>query len=553
MAVLLTGILFCSAAGPSHAQVLPGQFISQTGANNPLDGEDVGLEGKPAFVDIDNDGDLDLFVGEDSGIIFYYENTGSTSSPIYTQRTGASNPMNGVDVGDEAAPTFADLDNDGDFDLILGEQDGLFNYYENTGSVSSPVFTVQTGGSNPLNGEDVGGWSIPFLVDIDNDSDFDMFVGETNGTILYYENTGSVSAPTFTQQTGASNPFDGIDLGVDVAPAFVDADGDGDYDAFFGEDTGVIYNYENTGSVAAPSFTQRSGADNPFNGVDVGGEATPAFGDLDNDGDPDAIIGDFDGVFEYYQYVVGPGGVVANLALWLKADVGITTSGSDVSTWADQSGNGKNAGTNGVSNLPALSSTNLNYNSIVEFDASNSEALATSSIFGTATYTDVNIFTVTQVSSIASNMILFNEEDGVTRVGTTHYWAGNHEWDAGAFSGDNRLLVSWTESLTTPYVWGYEYESGTPRQAIYRDGSTIGSDATAPAFTLSGTQPFNIGYIATSSSSFNGDIAEIIIYTSSLSDSEQQEIQTYLAIKYGILLSHDYVASDGGYSVERHH
>ncbi|MDH3709367.1 MAG: hypothetical protein OER04_05745 [Cyclobacteriaceae bacterium] len=68
-------------------------------------------------------------------------------------------------------------------------------------------YTEITGGSNPMNGEEIGSYSTPYFVDIDNDGDQDLFLGEFSGTFFYYENTGSASSATFVQRTGAANPL----------------------------------------------------------------------------------------------------------------------------------------------------------------------------------------------------------------------------------------------------------------------------------------------------------------------------------------------------------
>ena len=59
----------------------------------------------------------------------------------FTQQTGANNPFDGEDVGDNSTPVFVDIDNDGDYDAFIGKNDGTVNYYQNTGSASSPSFT----------------------------------------------------------------------------------------------------------------------------------------------------------------------------------------------------------------------------------------------------------------------------------------------------------------------------------------------------------------------------------------------------------------------------
>ena len=57
--------------------------------------------------------------------------------------------------------------------------------------------------------------------------DLDLVVGEWDGELIYIENTGTSTAPVFVRRTGSANPFDGIDVGDDSAPALGDLDNDG--------------------------------------------------------------------------------------------------------------------------------------------------------------------------------------------------------------------------------------------------------------------------------------------------------------------------------------
>ena len=157
--------------------------------------------------------------GNTNGTLHYFENTGSAIAPAFTERTGAANPFDGVNAGYTSTPSFADLDGDGDLDAVVGRTHGTLHYFKNTGSAMAPAFTEQTGAANPFNGVNVGFSSAPSFADLDGDGDLDAVVGANDGTLRYFENTGSAIAPAFTARTGAANPFNGVDVGTPARPA----------------------------------------------------------------------------------------------------------------------------------------------------------------------------------------------------------------------------------------------------------------------------------------------------------------------------------------------
>lgn len=196
-------------------------------------------------------------------------------------------------VGQNSLPSVGDLDGDGDFDIVVGERYGGLSLFENTGSSRAPAFVVPISTSRPFHGIDVGYESAPALVDLDADGDLDAVVGADYGNLRTFENTGTSNAPAFVARTGSANPFDmgGINTGRYSSPAFGDLDGDGDLDAVVGEDYGTVLTFENTGSARTPAFEERIGAANPFDGFDFGSASHPDLVDLDGDGDLDAVIG----------------------------------------------------------------------------------------------------------------------------------------------------------------------------------------------------------------------------------------------------------------------
>ncbi|MEB3343491.1 MAG: FG-GAP-like repeat-containing protein [Okeania sp.] len=275
------------------------KFKEQTGKKNPFDGYDIGDRSAPTFIDIDNDKDYDAFVGNRNGTVELYENTGTKKRPTFSQVIGSKNPVFSYDIGDYSIPTFADIDNDKDYDFFVGKKDGTVDYLENIGEIKEPEFFT-----NPLELYDVGNRNIPTLIDIDGDEDLDAVIGNSAGNINYLENIGTTNQPRFYQPVATENPFWGINdryNRYNSSPAFVDIDNDGDYDAFSGYNDGNIIFYENVGAKDDPRFARSKAVENPFNGLNVGNDSTPTFVDIDNDGDYDAFSGNRDGNISYFR------------------------------------------------------------------------------------------------------------------------------------------------------------------------------------------------------------------------------------------------------------
>ena len=200
----------------------------------------------PAFVDIDNDSDFDMFVGDESGKIWLFRNTGS----MYTAKwNNGPREYPGLSIGSAASPCFGDLDGDGDNDLLIGCRNGNIWVAENVGNNTVPSYTTAIQYSSTS----VSNYSAPALVDIDNDGDCDLFIGADNGFITYVANTGNINIPLWGALV--SN-FSGISVGTRAVPTFVDIDHDVDYDLFVGNGTTAIKFYRNQGTSSSPIFVE---------------------------------------------------------------------------------------------------------------------------------------------------------------------------------------------------------------------------------------------------------------------------------------------------------
>ena len=278
-------------------------FTLWTGEGNPLVDVHVGAGSTPTLVDLDNDGDLDLVVHgwEDGTGIEYHENTGGTENPVFVQREGDANPFEVVGAYTFGGTRFADLDGDGDLDLVLS----AFTYFENVGTADAPDFAQRTGASNPLEAlRALDAGTVTYPVDIDNDGDMDFVIPDYNPELQQYhfnyaENTGDAGTPAFTLRDGGANPFADI-ASSRPSVAFADLDNDDDLDLIVSQGAdGAVDVHENTGSPDSPAFTDAAGEDDPFlSTANLYGEAA-ALGDLDGDNDLDLIVGRYDGTVSY--------------------------------------------------------------------------------------------------------------------------------------------------------------------------------------------------------------------------------------------------------------
>lgn len=292
-------------------------FLERDGKNNPFDGIKAITSGvAPAFADIDADGDLDLFLGQNGWTNYYASQPGGieyyrNDKGVYSKQTGAwdadaktGNPFNNVVLGTYVRPVFVDFDTDGDLDVIIGSYQyvgppdyaRVVSYFQNDGKGNFTPSPITVNG--PVN---IFRAISPAVGDMDDDGDYDILLGSYNyGTLYHY--LKQVTPGTFDVETGpwdpatkTGNPFDGFAVGANASPAFVDFDKDGHLDLFVADEPGynkysnsVIHYYHNSGSNV---FEEKFHLDNPFSGIFVQAYAAPVLLDVDGDTQLDAVVG----------------------------------------------------------------------------------------------------------------------------------------------------------------------------------------------------------------------------------------------------------------------
>jgi hypothetical protein len=261
---------------------IPEEFASITSSFSSIN---AGKYSVPAVADINNDGLLDLFVGDLYGKIEYYVQADSGSVNFLL----VDSLFSSIDVGGWAAPTFTDLDGDGLTDLLIGNLDGRIYHYEQL-NPDTVGFALVTDFFDSI---DVSFNAAPVAADIDRDGLLDLLVGDDFGYISHYVQNAAFS----TEFTLVTEFFNFIDAGFNAHPTLTDLDNDGLKDLFVGNYEGYISMYE---QVSAYS-TDFALIDQRFQSIDPGYRSKPFFTDIDIDGFYDLLVGENDGNINHYE------------------------------------------------------------------------------------------------------------------------------------------------------------------------------------------------------------------------------------------------------------
>ncbi|MCP4610778.1 MAG: VCBS repeat-containing protein [Planctomycetes bacterium] len=290
--------------------------------------------------DWDEDGDVDLMAGN-SFELLYFENVGREGKVKLAQAVSLKTAEDKSPFSIYVRPYLADMDSDGDLDILLGNEDGRPTWIEQLagGKLSKERFLLQRDAVL-----DAGCLSVPVSCDWDGDGDIDLLVGNSSGFVEYFKNISDrpdefsyvlgrrlrENDKEIRVLAGTAGSIQGPDeakYGYTM-PEVVDWDEDGDLDLLLSDVRGEHYFYENIGSRKNPRLTMGkpllvdwpSKAPKPEWLWRQPGRAElvthwrcrPATVDWNEDGFTDYVTVDHDGYLAYYE------AFLKNGEKWLK-------------------------------------------------------------------------------------------------------------------------------------------------------------------------------------------------------------------------------------------
>ncbi len=244
-------------------------------------------------------------------------------------------------------------------------------------------------------------------------------------------------------------------------------------------------------------------------------------------------------LYTYCQ--TGPGGVGSstNNKLWLDANRGVTLIGPNVSSWADQSGNGNTANPSSATARPSIVASSVNGYPSLDFDGVNDELLVADN--AGLDLTSWHIFMVVIVDAQKNynawmvkgndsqeNFELLSYNDG--NVHTPTYYTDGTRTSPSAAAG---------QATTTEFnIIEYSYTSTVGRDAYKNNGATIITDNDNKTPSTNNFEIY-IGNERGTARYLDGDIAEVIVYNTRLNSAQRIIVNNYLAAKYNKTLTNN--------------
>lgn len=237
---------------------------------------------------------------------------------------------------------------------------------------------------------------------------------------------------------------------------------------------------------------------------------------------------------------------LSGLALWLRADAGVTKDTSNkVSEWADQSPFSNNAGQTAPVAQPVWVEDSINGNPILRFSGSQYLSIVDSASLKP---TAITVLAVLKENAISGMQTL---------IGRPYWASGPNSWpfpyssyafgtiyaNSQFYHGSsvategipNMLRSQKNYDRQKEHLVAFKYDGS--KQEVFLGGHTIATgSATGPIDYRGGAADIAIGAKSVSSPRdyLNSDVAEILVYHRALTPNEQKEAEGYLVEKYGL-------------------
>jgi hypothetical protein len=283
------------------------------------------------------------------------------------------------------------------------------------------------------------------------------------------------------------------------------------------------------------------------NGLDTAIATSSNFSDVNGTIDDPTDLPDSDtdlgtgGDVDYRDDIVNVTAGAGNL-LWLRSDVEATTT-----LWQDQSGNNHDAASTANPN-PTITTNGLNFHPVFDFNVQ--QLAITNGLLDDGTsYEEMWTYAVINVNTLQDSFIF--QEEGTTNE--FHYKvpsaSSNLQYRLGSNgNGQQNIAVPSINNEFGLYTLGTSSGTTTPsgtNKAISKNGLEISTASTSNALTGSNSDNFFIGSNSAFGNTFDGQIAEVIIFSDVPTTLTQQKVESYLALKYGITLNN--TGTEGNY------
>ena len=221
--------------------------------------------------------------------------------------------------------------------------------------------------------------------------------------------------------------------------------------------------------------------------------------------------------------------------LWLRADTGVETSGGKVTTWKDQSGNSRNATQATGADSPTQVTSALNGQSVIRFDGNDGLTLGNiSAAFPSA----ASLFIVATINDGSYNLF-------TTVTGADAHGGGDTWWRLPIGGTTAAYMAVFRNGRTYEVLAGkvpssgshlFAVESSSSKWEMLIDGSGGGPNNSG---SHRAGDEYRIGMPDTSNGVdqgkwLTGDIAEIIIFKTALTETERNQVGSYLSKRYGL-------------------